>query len=132
MRAETGAVMSAPFWTEEAKELSARSSLAVRAVRHGHLNGWDALAAVITGRPDDPAYMEKIREEAERIGDGFQEPSVVRATTHRDRQKARYHGDPEHRERHLQRCRDRRKSAEYRARERERAARRRAERKEAS
>jgi hypothetical protein len=122
-------------WTDEAKELTARSSLAVEAVRRGHLTGEEALVAVITGKPDTPEYDEKIAERIAMIP--FPEPHAARvkvggAEGHRERERRRYHEDAEYREQRLARSRERRQSPEHKAKERERARRRRAAAKEES
>lgn len=122
-------------WTDEDKERVARSSLAVEAVRRGHLTGEEALLMVITGKPDTPEYMEAIAQRIEEIpwvvvqGRNTGEPTG--RAEHRRREAEKYHSDPEYRERCLARRRANRDNDEYRAKERARAARRRAARKAA-
>lgn len=121
-------------WTDEAKELAARSALAVEAVRRGHLTGEEALVSVILGKPDTPEYMARIEAKIAEIAFSTVEsrdggPPLTKED-HRARERERYHTDDAYRERVLVRHRERRQTPEFKAKERERARKRRAARKE--
>ena len=128
-------------WTDERRELSARAAILTKQVRNDTISGEEALMLTLYP-PSDPRFEKLVQEQLE-----FVPRTVEHGTTagrsragrapeqvaeeRKQRERDRYHNDPDYHARRLAQMKARRNDPEWRRKDAERKRRARARAKEA-